>query len=330
MLPDDGQKHLIQRAGVDPGADALDVGVRGAGRAAADEVDVQAAAEAGAEVLDGAHDEHAAGEDAGAAGEGVGLLHAVGGQEQGAAGGGGAGEGAPHDALGGGVEARGGLVEQQHGRVAHEGDGQRELALVAARQRGRLAVAQAAQADGAQDGRDVKARCAATVIWSIASNCGHTPRCERASASCRVTEADSTRMSPVGGDGLRSPRMRLMVVDLPAPLGPSRAKTSPCGTPKVTLSTAVLLPKVLVRLMTRRPSVGAVVVAAAGSVAEDLTRTTSLATSKSEMAARSLSRAAGEEGAAAVRLKMRQNEVPALPPSAQTSSKKSKMVWTMR
>src|ERR1700710_168354 len=45
-----------------------------------------------------------------------------------------------------------------------------------------------------------------------------------------------------------------MVVDLPAPLGPSSANTSPLWIPKVRFSTAVTLPKDLVRWRTRRPS----------------------------------------------------------------------------
>lgn len=82
------------------------------------------------------------------------LLHRVRRDEQGAARRHGA-EHAPHDALGGGVHARGGLVKQQDGRVADERDGKRELALVAAGEGGGLAGGVGRQADGAEDLGDV-------------------------------------------------------------------------------------------------------------------------------------------------------------------------------
>src|SRR5271154_4106875 len=54
-------------------------------------------------------------------------------------------------------------------------------------------------------------------------------------------------------DGCISPRMRDIVVDFPAPLGPSSAKTSPRLIRNVRFSTAVTGPKDLVRFNTCRP-----------------------------------------------------------------------------
>src|SRR6266852_939301 len=54
---------------------------------------------------------------------------------------------------------------------------------------------------------------------------------------------------PSGGS--RPVSMR-MVVDLPAPLSPSRAKMAPCGTARSSRFTTVLLPKRLVNLWVAR------------------------------------------------------------------------------
>lgn len=163
---------------------------------------------------------------------------------------------------------------------------------------------------------------------STASNCGQTPRLERAAARERVTEDCSTKTSPPElKSGLTSPRMTEMVVDLPAPLGPSKAKTWPCGTPKVTLSTAVLRPKVLVRLTTCRPSV-LLTPAALVELAEDLTRTSSWATSSSEMPAASWAAVGGAVDG--LRLKSCLRVEPGLPASIQTRMMKRMMDWMIR
>ncbi len=62
---------------------------------------------------------------------------------------------APHDALGADVHAGGGFVEEEHGGVAHEGDGEGEFALVAAGELGGHAVLEELEADGADDLMDV-------------------------------------------------------------------------------------------------------------------------------------------------------------------------------
>src|ERR1700730_1945993 len=70
----------------------------------------------------------------------------------------------------------------------------------------------------------------------------------RTSAFCRNISKPFTRASPeVGGSNVVN---ILMVVLLPAPFGPSRPKTSPRSTLKLTLLTAVCAPKRRVRLRT--------------------------------------------------------------------------------
>lgn len=70
-------------------------------------------------------------------GERVGFFHAVRCEHDAAVWGEG-GEGAPHCAFGGGVEAAGGFVEEEDGRVADQGDGEGEFALGAAGELRRL------------------------------------------------------------------------------------------------------------------------------------------------------------------------------------------------
>lgn len=88
----------------------------------------------------------------------------------------------------------------------------------------------------------------------LPSYCGQTPRWDRACARCRFISIFSTKTSPPFLDGWMSPRIREIVVDFPAPLGPNSAKTSPLLIPNVIFSTAVLVPNDLVRFRTRRPS----------------------------------------------------------------------------
>ena len=54
-------------------------------------------------------------------------------------------------------------------------------------------------------------------------------------------------MRAVPAVGIMKPASMRIVVDLPAPLGPRNPSTSPRATLKLTLSTAVKLPKRLVR-----------------------------------------------------------------------------------
>ena len=77
------------------------------------------------------------------------------------------------------------------------------------------------------------------------SSCGTTPSSERISGPCESGSRPRTVRSPaVRCD--TAPTIR-MVVDLPAPLGPSRPNDSPGGTSKSMPSTAVKSPKRLVR-----------------------------------------------------------------------------------
>src|SRR5260370_28241106 len=70
----------------------------------------------------------------------------------------------------------------------------------------------------------------------------------RTSAFWWTISNPATRALPdVGGKSVVS---ILMVVLLPAPFGPSRPKTSPCSTSKLTLLTAVYSPKRRTRLRT--------------------------------------------------------------------------------
>lgn len=61
---------------------------------------------------------------------------------------------------------------------------------------------------------------------SMASCWGHTPRWRRAAERWRKSGVEEMWIGPEEGDGGISPRMREMVVDFPAPLGPRRANTS--------------------------------------------------------------------------------------------------------
>src|SRR5208283_5837243 len=80
---------------------------------------------------------------------------------------------------------------------------------------------------------------------SEVSACGMTPIFSRTWRGWRATSKPATNAWPsLGGSSVVS--IRTTVV-LPAPLGPSRPKTSPRRTSKLTLSTAVKAPKRLVR-----------------------------------------------------------------------------------
>src|SRR5271156_433500 len=80
---------------------------------------------------------------------------------------------------------------------------------------------------------------------SEVSACGMTPIFSRTCRGWRATSKPATNAwPPLGGISVVS--IRTSVV-LPAPLGPSSPKTSPRRTSKLTLSTAVKLPKRLVR-----------------------------------------------------------------------------------
>src|SRR5713226_8111162 len=80
---------------------------------------------------------------------------------------------------------------------------------------------------------------------SDVSACGMTPIFSRTWRGCRATSKPATYACPsVGAISVVS---ILTIVVLPAPLGPSSPKTSPRRTSKLTLSTAVKVPKRLVR-----------------------------------------------------------------------------------
>src|SRR5271163_1781511 len=80
---------------------------------------------------------------------------------------------------------------------------------------------------------------------SEVSACGITPILSRTWRGWRATSKPATNACPpLGGISVVSIRTRVV---LPAPLGPSNPKTSPRRTSKLTLSTAVKLPKRLVR-----------------------------------------------------------------------------------
>src|SRR5918999_1070742 len=79
------------------------------------------------------------------------------------------------------------------------------------------------------------------------SSCGTTPIRARASLDCAGSSWSSTRISP--SSAIAWPVSSRMVVDLPAPLGPSRPRQIPPGTSRSRPSTAVIDPK---RLTTPR------------------------------------------------------------------------------
>lgn len=138
----------------DPVPDPLHVFVRRVRGLRVHEMDMVHVAVLAAEILGRAEREHPLRHDARAVGERVRLLHRVRRQDERASGHDGR-EGAPHDALRCGVHARRGLVEEQHGRVAHQRDAEGELALVPAGQLGRHAVRVGRQPNGADDLADV-------------------------------------------------------------------------------------------------------------------------------------------------------------------------------
>src|SRR5271156_1950075 len=75
--------------------------------------------------------------------------------------------------------------------------------------------------------------------------CGMTPIASRTRRAWRATSKPATQALPsLGGSSVVSIRTNVV---LPAPLGPSRPKTSPRRTSKLTLSTAVNWPKRLLR-----------------------------------------------------------------------------------
>lgn len=129
------EAHVGER-GARPGLDAAHLVGRRQGRGAQDQVHVVLVAVRPAQRLRGADGEDAARDDGGARRQRVGLLHRVRRQQHGAARRHGR-QRPPQHALRGRVHGRARLVEEQDRGVAEEGDGQAELALVAARELGR-------------------------------------------------------------------------------------------------------------------------------------------------------------------------------------------------
>lgn len=141
----------------DPALQPLHLAETGVRRGRRHHVDVVDVAPAPPQPVDRAQRQHAPGHDPRAGGQGVGLLHAVC-RQDGAAIRGDGREGLPHDALGRRVEAAGGLVEEQDGRVPDQGDGEGELAFGAAGEFLREAVAVGREAEDADDLLDVVGR----------------------------------------------------------------------------------------------------------------------------------------------------------------------------
>src|SRR5690242_14153568 len=75
------------------------------------------------------------------------------------------------------------------------------------------------------------------------SSCGTTPISDRASFDCRGSSCPSTRSRP--SSAIAWPVSSRIVVDLPAPLGPSRPRQIPSGTSRSRPFTAVIGPKLL-------------------------------------------------------------------------------------
>ena len=85
---------------------------------------------------------------------------------------------------------------------------------------------------------------------STETACGTYPMARRTPTASVVMEKPATRASPdVGGNSVVS---ILIVVVLPAPLEPSKPKTSPALTERVRASTAVNVPKRRVRALISR------------------------------------------------------------------------------
>ena len=162
-----------------------------------------------------------------------------------------------HVAGGGGVEARGRLVQEQHLGVVQQGPG-----------RGRAACAAGGEAlDGdvgpvghAEALEQVARRAARTTLRSEAAHPGgehEVLACgealveagvlgEHAGAPADLVAVDRgiEAEHPRGrASGARTPLRRRTVVVLPAPFGPSSASTSPCSTSRVRPSSATPLGK---------------------------------------------------------------------------------------
>src|SRR3954469_15317953 len=90
--------------------------------------------------------------------------------------------------------------------------------------------------------------CSAVRYWSSVGSWNTSPMLRRTSSRCRTTSKPATVAAPAVG----STRVHsiLMVVDLPAPLGPRKPKTSPAATSKSTPSTATRASYVFVRALT--------------------------------------------------------------------------------
>src|SRR5258708_34816492 len=76
----------------------------------------------------------------------------------------------------------------------------------------------------------------------------------RISSDCVATSNPPTVARP--DVGASNPHKMRIVVDLPAPLGPRKPKTSPCATSSETLSTATKSPKRLTRFSRRTAGPG--------------------------------------------------------------------------
>ncbi len=158
----------------------------------------------------------------------------------------------PHVGARLGVEAGRRLVEEQHLGTVHEPDGDVELALHAARVGARDAARRVGSGRSARAGcRRARSRarppmpysrpCSSMFSRPVACTstpdfCATQPMARRTRSGRRSTSMPATTASPWSG---RDSVVRILtVVDLPAPLGPTRPKTVPASTSKLTPSSA--------------------------------------------------------------------------------------------
>src|SRR3954453_17601485 len=118
----------------------------------------------------------------------------------------------------------------------------------------RFAIATARSIAARRSVRGTRYRCAKTSrfcstvsVMSRLSSCGTTPHSARATFDCRGSVNPSTSISP--SSAIAWAVSIRIVVDLPAPVGPSRPTHVPAGTSRSRPSTAVMRPK---RLTTPR------------------------------------------------------------------------------
>ena len=211
-------------------------------------------------------DDPPCGDDRDAVGQALGLLHVVGGQEDGLA------ELAQTvDDLPGGaarrrVEARCRLVEEDQLGIADQRERDVQPAALAARQRspraprparaGRRARASRPPARGAGSSRrTAPGTRAPSARARAADSCRTMPRRARHSAPPRDGSAPSTRTPPPLG--LRKPSRISTVVVLPAPLGPRKAKISPRRDLEVDAAHGLVVAIALVQAAHRDGEVGA-------------------------------------------------------------------------